>query len=110
MNEKLGTKIKEDGIFGRETLATMKKLQEFLTIPVTGVYDQVTRDALFKICTEYKQEQYKQPREQADRNEPKEVTGKLLDKNITDMTIILTGTLFMSFTRGTDFFTKGDHH
>jgi hypothetical protein len=108
MNEKLGTKIKQDGIFGRETLATMKQFQEFLTVEVTGAYDQPTRDALYKICQDYNTEKAAAEKLAAQAiNEPKEITGKLLDKNITDMVTDSTGTLFMSLVRGSDFFTKG---
>lgn len=108
MNEKLGTTIKQDGIFGRETLATMNKFQEFLTVPVTGVYDQATRDALFKICTEYRDEQAATEKAAANiAKEPKEITGKLLDKNITHMVIDPSSSLYFSLIRDADYFVKG---
>lgn len=107
MNEKLGTQIKQDGVFGRETLATIKKLQEFLSVSATGIYDQTTRDALYKICETYKAEKLASENTSQAITEPKEITGKLLEKNIIDMTTDPTGTLFFSLIRNSDFFTRG---
>jgi peptidoglycan hydrolase-like protein with peptidoglycan-binding domain len=105
MNEKLGTKIKQDGIFGKQTLATMKQFQEFLAVPITGIYDQLTRDALFKICTEYKKSQAEAVKAlEKTKNEPKEIKGKLLEKNIIDIVTDPSNTLFASFLRTRDSF------
>ena len=91
MNEKLGTTMKTDGIFGRETLSHMKKFQEFLKIPVTGIYDQATRDALSQTCATLAQSvpQDADATVPADLQvtKPKQITGKLLVSNIVAQTI-----------------------
>ena len=90
MNDKLKTTLKTDGVFGTTTLANTKKFQTMLAVPNTGTYDLATRTALNKICTDIK------TAESQSVNEPKSITGKLLEKNTLSLVPTLSGNGYFS--------------
>lgn len=90
MNDKLKTTLKTDGVFGIATLANIKKFQTTLAIPSTGIYDENTRTALNKICTDIKNA------ESQSIHEPKPLTGKLLEKNTLSLIPTLSGNGYFS--------------
>lgn len=80
LNYKFAQNLKIDGVFGKGTEASVKKVQKILAVKETGVVDQATRDALSRECSDIQKEA-----DIANTNEPKELKGSLVTGYITQL-------------------------
>ncbi len=80
LNYKFSQNLKLDGIFGKGTEASVKKVQNMSALKETGIVDQATRDALSKECVDIQKEA-----ELANTNEPKELKGSLVTGYVSQL-------------------------
>lgn len=86
MNVKIGTAIPVDNVFSLKTYGLVKKLQEVLGIEKTGIYNQLTIDAINNDCA------LVQKKYQDQLQGIQKITGSFLSENISQGSVSPDGT------------------
>lgn len=76
VNQKLTSGLTVDGSFGSKLVTALKKVQVILSVPVTGITDQATRDAINADCSKI------QAAFTAQNSAPAKLSGGFLTSNI----------------------------